>query len=209
VTEEGAADTKVREIIKARQSDSKRDIRAAIRDELQSFKEDYPNGGPEVEWLNTMRLDEDDWVLRQIFQLSGFNQNRLAHWRLLLGILAEHYVDPDAPDTYVRNYSPAAITASRWDDSELERLFNEAAEVALAKPRWRRPQICEHLASRKRFVMADGSSYKATTLLRNLKKILESKAADVASGRLDDDPPKKADVERKLDRLRYNKKAAG
>ena len=40
--------------------------RELIDEELKAFKDDYPNGGPDVPWGNSIRLDEDDCILRQL-----------------------------------------------------------------------------------------------------------------------------------------------
>lgn len=208
--EDDTVGANIRAAVAERQSGLHGDIRTLVREELKSLKEDYPDRGPDVEWLNTMRLDEDDWILRQIFDMSGLDRTQLSHWRLLLGILAEHYIDPDAPDTFERKYSPAAIAAYKWDDAELERLFDEAAELARQhqSPRWTRPRICKELAKQNKFKRADESRYEASTLVSKLNEILDSKQADRKSGRLDGDPVKKADVELKLSYFRFNKKTA-
>ena len=40
--------------------------RELIDEELKAFKDDYPNGGPDVPWGNSIRLGEDDCILRQL-----------------------------------------------------------------------------------------------------------------------------------------------
>ena len=40
--------------------------RELIDEELKAFKDDYPDGGPDVPWGNSIRLDEDDCILRQL-----------------------------------------------------------------------------------------------------------------------------------------------
>jgi hypothetical protein len=185
-------------------------IRRLIDEELSAFKEDFPDGGPDVEWGDSKRLTEDDWILRQLFEKSGFNPDRMGHWRLLLGMLGEFYVDAARADTYQLKYTAAAIKAHTWTDAELDRLFDEAAELARThqEPRWSLRRICEELIEEERFPYkkADGvgQQYELTTILRTLKKIIGNKREMVASGRFDDKPEIKEHTKRQLSYFKFN-----
>lgn len=182
--------------------------RELIDEELQMFKTEFPEGVPEGPWKGSLRLDKDDWILRQLFEKAGCDPDKRGHWRLLLGVLAEFYVDPDAPDNYERKYTPAALNAHSWTEEELDRLFDEASEVAKAHPKWSRPKICEELIARKRFVPPHRKDphekYKSSTLVKNLITVLASKKEDLNSGRLDADPSRKTTTELKLSYFKFN-----
>jgi hypothetical protein len=180
-----------------------------IGEELAAFKEDFPDGGPDVEWGASKRLGKDDWILRQLFEKSGFNPDKWSHWRLLLGILGEFYIDADRPDTYQPKYTLAAVKAHTWTDAELDRLFSEAAELARThqKPRWSLERICEELISKKTFpyTKADGEDeYKPKALLRKVKAIIKNKREMIENGRLDGDPEQRGRTIRLLSYFKSN-----
>jgi hypothetical protein len=186
--------------------------RELIAEELESFKTNYPDGGPNVPWGNSLRLDEDDWILRQLFDMAGCDPSRPGHWRLILGVLAEFCVNPALPDTWVRKYSPAAVNAYTWSDEQLDKLFEEAAEIAKnhQKPRWGREKICEELIRRKSFVpksaLARFPKYSLKSMVRNLLTIVHSKREEVSSGRLDGDPQLKERRQAQLSLFKFNNK---
>lgn len=194
-------DDPIRKAVKLRQSHE--DYRGLIQSELRAFAADFPNGGPVCEWKGLV-LDDDDWVLRQLFKMSGCDLAKPAHWRLLLGMLAEHVIDPDEPDDNTRKYSPAALRASYWDDRKLDRLFDEACLIAKANPGLGRRKICDLLAE-KRIFRRDGVAIKSPALHDQLKEVLPAKRALLDSGNLADMPDEEDRLREKLSYFRFNK----
>lgn len=182
--------------------------RIVVLEELEDFKVSFQDAGRPLlfEWGNSLRLGEDDWILRQLFEMSGCDSTQIGHWRLLLGVLAETFIDPDRTDTFKRKYSPAAVQATRWKVSVYDRLFNEASELARVhqKPRWGRQKICKYLADNRRFSSANGKWHGVETLRDRLNEVLKSKRSALAAGEFDADPQKKTDVARKLSYFRFN-----
>ncbi len=191
----------IRKAIRLRQAHE--DYRSLIRSELRAFAADFPNGGPECEWKGLV-LDDDDWVLRQLFKMSGCDLAKSAHWRLLLGMLAEHVIDPDEPDDNKRKYSPSALRASFWDDKNHDRLFDEASRIAKANPGFGLKKICDVLATNRRFVK-DDAAIKSSALHDQLKKVLSAKRLLLDDGRLADLPDENARLKEKLSYFRFNK----
>ncbi|MGY3427893.1 hypothetical protein ACVWZW_008397 [Bradyrhizobium sp. F1.13.4] len=107
-----------------------------IADELESIKllAEEANGDLDVPWGNSLKLDEDDWILRQIFRKSGLNPKRAGHWRLLLGILAEFQVDPNEYDDFKRGHVADDISSTRWKPDEREELLGQASALAIKHP---------------------------------------------------------------------------
>jgi hypothetical protein len=184
-----------------------------IADELESIKllAEEANGDLDVPWGNSLKLDEDDWILRQIFRKSGLNPKRAGHWRLLLGILAEFQVDPNEYDDFKRGHVADDISSTRWKPDEREELLGQASALAIKHPKWGRARIAEELRKDPKWARTGrawkGQLNKASAIKRVLEDIISEKRVALKEGKYDSYPAEKARVQELLAHFREQRRS--
>lgn len=182
-----------------------------IHDELLAIKElaDSVEGDLEVPWGDKLKLDEDDWILRQIFEISGLNPRRMGHWRLLLGILAEFQIDPSRPDNLAAFYSAAAVSSTRWTPDERHELLKQASQIAARLPKLSRQAISALLANDPRWkrsgTMWQGQKNKPTAIRSVLEAEIKASRERIKNGSLHDDPKRESILREMLTAFKQHK----